>query len=93
MEAFSVRTILGSSQFGDVWLWFLHVAPTPVKGLLMHISQYDSFLLHTLVFLDSRALRSWKDVRTALQLPAYERKVRISKSRTLLQVAVVSDGD
>ena len=37
VEAFSVCTILGRSQFGDVWLWFLHVAPTPVKGLLVHM--------------------------------------------------------
>lgn len=68
MAAFSVRTILGSSQFGDVWLWFLHVAlALPVKELLMHMSQYESFRLRALVSLNSRALRYWKDVRTALR--------------------------
>ena len=30
-------------------------------------SQYQSFILRTLVSLNSRALRYWKDVRTALR--------------------------
>ena len=50
------------------------------------MSQYESFLLHTLVFLDSRTLRSWKDVRTALQPPAHERKILTSWAATRASV-------